>query len=128
MESPSIELKGSLSIATETTLDSHLQEDKKEFSEASEKAFAPHSDIIQTTSVTAGSVESVQSNIATTSKPIIKSKKFSKKKCSSFICLAFVILFGLAISLVPIILFITLSPQRPSFLDDIDFQSCSVSK
>jgi len=128
MELPRIESKGSLSIATVTTADSYSQEGLTQFNEGSENIFTPHNVEIETSSSTAESVKSsVKTDAGTTSKPIIKLNIFSKKKCSSYICLAFVILFVLAILIIPIIMFITLSPQEQSFLDQVDFQSCSVS-
>ena len=127
MELPNIESKGSISIATVTTADSHSQEGITQLSEANEKTFAPCNDTIKTTSITAASVKFVKADIVTTSKPTIKLNKFSKNKCSSYICFAFVILFVIAILLTPIIIFITLSSQEQSFLNVVDFQSCSVS-
>ena len=126
MELPRIESKGSLSIATVTTADSYSQEGITQFNEGSEKIFTPHSVEIETSS-TAASVKSVRTDAGTTSKPMIKLNIFSKRKCSSYICLAFVILFVLAILIIPIIIFITVSPQELSFLNEVDFQSCSVS-
>ena len=125
MELPRIESKGSLSI---TTADSYSQEGLTQFNEGSENTFTPHNVEIETSSTTAESVKSsVKTDAGTTSKSMIELDIFSKKKWSSYICLAFVILFVLAILIIPIIIFITLSPQGPSFLDEVDFQSCSVS-
>jgi len=126
MELRSIKSQGSLPVATETIADSYSHDGitDLEFSETSNKAFVSHNNTFETTSTTAATFGN--SDIVATSEPIIKSNKFSIEK-RSCIWLAFVVAFVLAILLMPIILYITLSPQEPSFLNNIDFQSCSVS-
>ena len=107
MELPSIRSQGS----TKTVVDFYC-EDITEFSEPNKKTFAPHSNATKATDIAAASANS---------------DKFTTAKCFSCICLAFVISFVIAILLIPIIVFITLSTQDKSFLSDVDFQSCSVS-
>ena len=108
MELSGIRSQGS----TLAMVDINSQEDITQCSETSKKTFAPDSNATETTDITEASA---------------KSDKFCIKKCFSYICLAFVISFVIAILLIPIVIYVTLSPQENSFLNDVDFQSCSVS-
>ena len=133
MELSSIELQDSVSTATLTKVDPCSQEDITQFNERSDNVSVPHSDTVETTStgvtVTIRNPTITRDNatITNTSESMIKSNKFSIKKYSSHICLVFVILIVIAIVLIPIILYYTISPQEASFLNVVNFKNCSVS-
>ena len=129
MELPGIELQVSLSTAT---MESSSQEDVTQFNEQGDVRFVHHSNAVETTSTVVTTINSnstVADNAIVTnaSESMIKSNMFSIKKYSSHLCLAFVILIVIAIVLVPITLFYTISPREGSFLNIVDFKNCSVS-
>ena len=135
MELSSTTLQGSLSTTVLTKVDSFSEEDTTQFNE-NDVVFVPHS-ARNTFKTTGTAVTSIISNSTVTMDNVIitdatgstiKSHyKFSIEKHSSHICLAFVILFVIAIVLIPIILYYTISPQEGSFLNVVDFKNCSVS-
>ena len=127
MELSGIELQGSLSTATLES-SSHITQ----FNEQRDVIFVHHSNAVETTntvvtSIISNSTVTDNAAIADASGSMIKANMFSIKKYSSHLCLVFVILIVIAIVLVPIILYYTISPQEGSFLNDVDFKNCSVS-
>ena len=134
MESSSIEPQDAFSTGTMyTNADSCSQEHITQFNEKSDKIFVPCNDTVETTRtgvIPNSTVTMDNVTITDASGSTIKSPKFSIEKYqnySSLICLVFIILFVIAVVLVPVILYYTISPQEESFLDDVDFRNCSVS-
>ena len=124
----SIELQSCSSDKNPMIVDCCSQEDDTQYNKISDDAI----DTVETTST--GVIDTTRINnltvtVTTTDAPksLMGSNKFSIKKYSSHICLAFVMLFVITILLTPIILYSTLPPRQGSFLDSVDFQSCSVS-
>ena len=131
MES-SNEIHDVLSTDSLTKMDPSSQKDMTVFNDNSIKIFTPCDDTDKTTTVGAISVIStseILTNVtaATNVSEPVGSKNFSIKKYYSHMLLAFVLLFMIAVMLIPVILFYAYSPEVDSFLFSIDFQSCSVS-
>lgn len=124
MESSSIELQGSLSTATP---ESTSQEDTTQFNQQNDVISVHHSNAVETSTSTVVTSVTDNGTITDAVGSMIKSNVFSIKKYSSHICLAFVMLIVIAIVLVPIVLYYTISPQEGSFLNVADFKNCSVS-
>ena len=131
MES-SNEIHGAFSTDSHAKMDPSLQKDMIELNENSIKMLAPLGDTEKTTtveeiSVIGASVTPANVPVATNASEPLGSKKFSIKKYYSHILLAFVLVFMIAVALVPVILFYADSTEVDSFLVSLDFQSCSVS-
>ena len=130
MELSSIELQSFSSNGTTLTIVGDTsQEDIKQFNKQNDKITVSSDNTVDTVETT--STAAIISTTGTTDNATITDDSGSMtcptKKFSSHICLGFIILFVIAVILIPAILYYTTSPQDPSFFDNVDFQSCSVS-
>ena len=130
MELANIELQCTTSSAVLTKVDHCSQEGIIQFNnENSDKTFVSSNDPVDTVETTSTAATISDPTVTTGNATITDDSTCPIKKYSShnIICLAFVILFVITIVLMPTILYYTTSPQEGSFLDDVNFQNCSVS-